>query len=72
MKFIVNKNRLQAEPATNVQCPRCRGYGANLGDTRLGNGHCTLCLGHGRVWESNMGTGWYLPLHKRQCDARMY
>ncbi len=45
-----------------IQCPRCRGFGANQGDGE--SGIKCICNGHGKVTKNENGT--YTPKHGRK------
>lgn len=52
--MIANQSRLLMVPAERSTCPRCKGFGAVLGDEDT----CGTCRGHGEVWAS--ACGWTL------------
>jgi len=65
---VWNKSKVKAEPAILTYCPRCKGFGANVGDE---NG-CHICRGRGRVWLSTSGSGWTRPLWARIQKSQLY
>lgn len=59
---VFNHSRLMMEPATEMECPRCKGHGATHKDALNGT-DCDLCGGDGRV-VGNKDSGWY----RREID----
>jgi DnaJ-class molecular chaperone len=59
MKKIWDASKLLMLPATQVECPRCKGDGRTYKDADK----CTLCAGKERVWRTQ--TGWTLPVGAR-------
>lgn len=67
MKTIFNRSECRMESAKLEQCPRCRGFGRNFGDT----GDCGVCRGHGRAWIA--ASGWTLAkFAKVERDERLF
>ena len=51
MQKVYNHSTCNMEEAETVQCPRCKGFGANFGD----DDGCTICAGDGEVVLSSGG-----------------
>ena len=53
-KKIYNPSSCRMEEARLIQCPRCKGFGANFGD----EDGCSLCSKQREVWNSTGGWTW--------------
>lgn len=59
---LVNHSKNQVERAIIRACPRCKGDGYTLNDTKEGR-KCDICRGKGDVWIS--ASGWTRPINGR-------
>lgn len=66
VKQVLNKSRNLFEPAKEVTCPRCSGFGGILGD----DGSCPICNGYGNCWKTE--SGWTLAPFKRANSSQLY
>ena len=68
MTIVYNKSKGITEKAKKVKCPRCRGFGAIVGD----EDNCIICNGHGSIWMAISSSGWTRPLYARLDDSQLY
>jgi len=66
---VLNKSKNIVEDGVEVNCPRCKGFGAIIKDAALG-GNCSLCKGEGNVIMSK--SGWTVPLYDDLSSSRLW
>lgn len=63
---VLDKDQNRIVWASQVKCPRCRGFGAAFKDDY----RCDICNGHGKVWMTLQG--WTRALYARLENSKRF